>query len=721
MPSIHIDFAVAAGIVVLVVVLATAAATFFYRHTLPPVSRTRRVTLTVLRSLVLSLLALLLCEPLIRLTSSSTHPPVVALLIDNSRSMTIIDRAGNRDSTLHALLSQPVFNRLSRRADVRTYTFGSTLRPITLSGNDTLSLNDDATDISGALEGLRAESQRTRIDAAILLTDGSYTLGEYPLHDAEQIGIPLYTIGVGDSSLQRDLLVSAVAANDLVYSGTRVPVDITIKSAGFGGEHVEVILSEGSKELDRSTLTLEQGNRQYTVELPYVPEGEGTKRYAVSVSSLPGELTTANNRRSFLARVMKSKLRVLIVASSPSTDLAVLRQTISEEKNFAVSAFSANSFGGFNEGALTPAHIDSADCVILLGLPVPFIPPGTVEMLAQRITMGNKPLLIVGGRIADYRLLGPLAELFPFTVQQSSPGEQLVFVQPADAQRENPILNMGVSEGIDGWKRLPPIFKTNTAFRAKPGAIILGLARAQQVVLQEPLIISRKENRLKSLAVLGYGIWRWRLMAQGDPATASIYSSFLVNGIKWLTTVEDTRPVKVTTTKESFSQGEPVQFVGQVYDASARPVDDAQVRITARQGSTALEADLRPIGNGRYEGTLEGAGQGDHTFTAIATLNGVALGEDKGRFSVGDMNLEFQDTRMNAEILRQLADRSGGRYLEPSQINDLDVALASQASFAPNVQQQQREIELWNWRTVLVVLILLLAAEWFLRKRSGML
>jgi len=342
-------------------------------------------------------------------------------------------------------------------------------------------------------------------------------------------------------------------------------------------------------------------------------------------------------------------------------------------------------------------------------------------MLAERIASGAKPLLIIGGRTADYRLLGPLADLFPFSAQQASATEQLLYVHPADAQRDNPIMNIGPSEGIEGWKRLPPIFKTNTAFKAKPGAVVLGFGKVQQVVLPDPVIISRKENRLKSLAVLGYGVWRWRLMTQGDPSTAPLYASFLINGIKWLTTVDDTRSVKVTTTKESFSQGEAVQFVGQVYDASARPVDDAQVRVTARHEGTALEADLRPIGNGRYEGAIEGAGQGDYTFTGTATLNGAALGDDRGRFSVGDLNLEFQDTRMNAELLRQLAERSGGRYLEPEEFDNLDAALASQDSFAPNVQHQQRELELWNWRTVLIVLIVLLALEWFLRKRSGML
>ena len=721
MPSIHIDFAVAAGIVVLIVVLATTAAIFFYLHTLPPVSRGRRIFLMILRSLVLSLLALLLCEPLIRLTSSSAHPPVLALLVDDSKSMTIADHRGKRDSTLHALLAQPVFTRLADRADVHVYAFGTKFRPTTGPGYDTLSLNDDATDISGALQGLRTESERGRIDAAVMLTDGSYTLGENPLHDAEQLGIPLYTVGIGDSSVQKDLVLSSVAANDLVYSGTRAPVDITVKSAGFGGQRVEVVLSDGSRELDRAMLLLEPGNRQYAVELSYVPEGEGTRRYTVSVSPLPGELTAANNRRSFYARIMKSKLRVLIVASSPSTDLAVLRETVAEEKNFSVSSFSANNNGGFFEGALTPARVDSADCIVLLGIPSPGFPPSMLQMLVLRITAGNKPILIVGSRSADYRMLGPLAELVPFSAQQSSPAEQLVYVQPTEAQRDNPILNMGPSEGIEGWKRLPPIFKTNTMFKAKPGAVVLGFCRVQQVVLPDPLIVSRKENRLKSLAVLGYGLWRWRLMAQGDPSTAQLYSSFLVNSIKWLTTVDDSRPVKVTTTKESFSQGEPVQFVGQVYDASAQPVDDAQVRILARHEGTVLEADLRPIGNGRYEGTLEGAGQGDYSFTASATVNGTALGDDRGRFSVGDLNLEFQDTRMNMELLRQLADRSGGRYFEPEQINDLDTSLASQSSFTPNIQHQNREIELWNWRTALIVLIVLLALEWFLRKRSGML
>jgi hypothetical protein len=721
MPGIHIDFAVATGLVVVMVMAATAIAVLFYRHTVPPVSRGRRIFLTVLRSLVISLLMILLCEPLVRLISSSTHPPVLALLIDNSKSMTIVDSKGSRDSTLRALLTQPVFRSLLDHADVRTYLFGTRLRALDPAGRDTLSLNDDATDIAGALRDLRAESQRSRIDAAVLLTDGSYTLGENPLHDAGQLGIPLYTVGIGDSSVQKDILVSGVAANELVYSGTRAPVDVTIRSAGFRGERVQVVLSDGTREIDRTSVVLESGDRQYTAALSYIPEGEGTHRYTVSVSSLPGELTTVNNRRSFSARILKSKLRVLIIAATPSTDLAVLRQTVAEEKNFSVSSYAADLSGGFSEGTLTPAQIDSADCVILIGFPAPTVRFTTQQMIAQQVTAGNKPLFSIGGHTADYRLHSPLDALLPFSAQQSSSAEQLVSVQPSEAQRDNPIMNMGPSEGIEGWKRLPPIFRTNTVFSPKPGAVVLGSCRVQQVVLPDPLIISRKESQRKSLAVLGYGIWRWRLMAQGDPLTSQLYSSFVINSIKWLTTIDDTRPVKITTTKESYSQGEPVQFVGQVYDAAARPVDDAQVRLVAKHGAAALETDLRPIGNGRFEGALEGTDQGEYTFTGTATLNGAVLGEDHGKFSVGDLGLEFQDTRMNAELLRQLADRSGGRYLEPDQINDLGRALASQSSFTPAIQQRQQEIEVWNWKAALILLIGLLTVEWFVRKRSGML
>jgi hypothetical protein len=223
------------------------------------------------------------------------------------------------------------------------------------------------------------------------------------------------------------------------------------------------------------------------------------------------------------------------------------------------------------------------------------------------------------------------------------------------------------------------------------------------------------------MAILAHGLWRWRLMSQGTPETEQLLAAFLSNAIKWLTTQEDSRPVKIVATKEAYTQGEAIEFAGQVYDATARPVDDAQLRVTARRGEMEFATTLRPIGSGRYEGSLAGLDEGDYTFTATALKEGHQLGADNGRFSVGELNLEFQDTRLNAPLLRQIASRSGGGYFAPDDLEGMEKEITGRPSFAARESVRATSVELWNWRYSLGLLVALLGIEWFLRKRGGML
>ena len=102
-------------------------------------------------------------------------------------------------------------------------------------------------------------------------------------------------------------------------------------------------------------------------------------------------------------------------------------------------------------------------------------------------------------------------------------------------------------------------------------------------------------------------------------------------------------------------------------------------------------------------------------------LNGVKLGEDGGRFSVGEMDLEFQDTRMNSSLLRQLAFRTGGHYIGPDGLGALDSILSARPAFAGRTVVHTSELELWHWQWLLAALIALFAGEWTMRKISGML
>ncbi len=718
MPHIELSFTSPAFIIILLLVAAVAVSYFIYRYTIPPVGKTKRIILTLLRSASLFLLLAFLFEPLLRLVFTSQQDPVIAILIDNSKSMEIADRSGKRRATLHNILSSSSLKELGGRATIRYYTFGSAPKS-TPQIPDSLPLNEDATDISASLRLLSDEKEQQNIHAALLITDGTYNLGQNPVYAAEQLGVPVFVVGIGDSSEQKDVLISRIASNELVYSKTQAPVDVTIKSSGYDGEKIEVTLHEGNRELDRKTITLGSGTREYPVRLSYTPEGEGLKKYTVRISPLRDELTPKNNVKPFYAKVLKSKRRVLILAGGPSPDLSIVKQTLGEEKNLDVRSFAQKTPAGFYEGTLSSQSLDSADCIILIGFPTSST--GSLDLITASIAQRSTPVLFVNGKAVDYGKLQAFGNVLPFTVINVSGSEDYVFFQPSETQRSNPILAIPQSDGLSGWNRLPPIFKTQTSFKAKPEATTLGFSRIQGVVLNEPLILTRNVNKQKSIAILGYGIWRWRLMTQGTPETEQLLSAFLSNSIKWLTTKEDSRPVKVATTKESYTQGEPVEFTGQVYDATAQPVDNAQLRVSVKQGGKEFTTMLRPIGSGRYEGSIDGLGEGDYTFNASAQTDGQQLGDDNGRFTIGELNLEFQDTRMNAQLLRQLAGRSGGKYYSPDDLSGLVNDITTQPSFSSRESIRTSTFEIWNWRYSLAVVILLLGTEWFIRKRSGML
>ncbi len=714
MPTINLDFSVTTVVVLLLVLVACAVAAYYYRTTLPPVPRWKRVLLTALRATALSLVLMLIFEPLLSLVRSFIQPPVLAVLIDDSRSMLIEDGTGKREEILQALIHDPLLSSIASRAELRWYTFGERLTE--RDSPDSLGLDQEATDISAALKQLGEQKERNNIRAALLISDGVFTLGQNPLYEAEKLGMPVYTVGIGDSSEQRDVLITKAVTNDLVYAETEAPVDVTIKSSGFGGKSVEVVLLEGNKELQRTTVRLQDGTREYPVSLSYVPEGEGMKKYTVRVSGLDGELTSDNNRKVFFARVLKSKLRVLMLGL-PGPDLAILKQTLVEEKNITVQAFTQRPRGGWVDRIPNRQAIDSADCLMLVGLPTTATDEQTLQLLRSATMENGIPLIFIDGKGVDEVRLRQLSSILPFLPSPSTQAEQLIFLQPSVTQKNHPIMNLNI-EGV--WERLPPVFAKQSLYKAKPEAVILGTTRIQNVVTPDPLMLIRNVNRQKSLAILGYGVWRWRLMAQGNPDTEDVLSTILANSIRWLTTREDNKPVKVTPTKDLYTQGEPVEFLGQVYDGSARPVDNAELLVTAIQDGRRFETLLRPVGNGRYEGAIDGLVEGEYTYRAAAN-DGQSLGEDHGRFSIGELNLEFLDTKMNISLLRLLASRTGGEYYSPGDVSGLDGDLASRKDFIQKEVQTSTELELWNWQYMLAAIIALFALEWFIRKRSGML
>lgn len=707
-------------VVLLLAAALIAAAFLFYRYTLPPLPRLRRVTLSAIRSVALVLMLLIFFEPILRLVRTDEQAAALAVLVDNSQSMTI-PTARNKASEIPRLLNGNDFRHLPSGAALKLHFFAAKLGQEQSSLPDSVRFDGETTDLSAALAGLKEEIARGNIRGVVLISDGNYTAGRNPLYDAEGLGIPIFTVGVGDTGEQKDILVEKVVSNAIAYAETRVPVDVTIKSSGYSDQNVEVTLSEGPSLVDRAVLRVTEGTHEYPLRMYIEPKEEGAKKYTVSVSRLPGELTEKNNSRSFFVKVLRSKLRILLLAGAPTPDLPAVRQALVEDGHFRLTSFVQKSQNEFYEGPFSRAALDSADCLVLIGFPTQASSAAILQQVAETIDRDKKPLMFINSRMTDYSKLQRLEPFLPFGWAGVSQNEALVGAAIPAARKNHPLVALQGNATEETWQQLPPIYRSQTTFRAKPESEVLASMTFQNVILAEPLILTRNITGQKSYAITGQGVWRWRLLVQDDTRTANFFPLLMGNVVRWLTTKEDQKRVRISPLKEIFTTAEPVEMTGQIYDEQLRPEDDAEVIVELEHGKDKTRFPLNAVGNGRYEGSLDGLPEGDYTFAGNATAGGAVLGEDRGKFSVGQVNVEFLQTKMNKQLLEQLAFQTGGKYYDIDAAGGLPRDLASAVKLEPKEIVNTSEIELWNWKYLGAVIIVLLAVEWFVRKRSGML
>jgi hypothetical protein len=710
-----------AGSVILLAGLVVAALLFSmwtYRRTVPEITRRRRFALIALRGAALAVLLFLLFEPVLNLQRSEELAPRVAVLLDNSKSLTVEDGGSARSALMKEFVSGPSYRKLEGDGEKASWLFGGKAFPMQEVTADSLTFTGVETDIGRALQQVYdAEAQRN-LRAVVLVTDGVFTAGKNPIYAAQALGVPVHVVAVGDSTEKKDVLVGRVLANSIAYLESTLPVDVTVRSAGFEGGRTRVTLTDGGREIGSEVLDLRPGANEYPFSFTYTPEQEGVRKLVVRVDPLEGELTTRNNSRAFFVKVLKSRMNVMIVASAPSPDVSLLQRELRKDKNIEATLFVQRGGGGWYDETPAAKSFLDADVVILAGFPASRTDVGVLRLLAESMEKKAVPLMILPSRTTDYATLKMgLDTYLPFELLQWRPNETEVFFERSESARLNPIVATGIS--AESWSRLPPLFKTESSFRTRAGAEILGTMKLNNISFNEPLLLTRTLGRSKVLAMTAYGLWRWELAY--DVQNGEVPGRMLSNAVRWLTTREDDKQVRITPSKEFFDSGEEVEMFAQVYNASYEPVDNAAVTVTVTRGEDTRELVLSPLGAGRYSGMLDVTEEGDYSFTGKAELDGQTLGTDRGRFAVGELNIEFQDTRMNNILLRQIAAATGGQYFTIDDTDALPSAVSGATSFTPSDRLIKSDIHLWNIVWLLALAVLLFAIEWYLRKQAGML
>ncbi len=697
----------------------------------PSIRGLRALALWSLQSLLVALLLLLLWEPAISVTALKSQQNIVAVVIDDSESMSVNDTGESREKEAIKLLNAGLLKKLQSRFQVRLYRLGAGLKRI----QDTrqLGANESATQIGRGLRQIADQAATLPIGAVVLVSDGGDNSGGIDLDTLSEMRrrrVPVNTIGIGKEELSHDVEVDGLDVPAKALPGSRLQAEVTIRQNGFGGKQARLVLTAGAALLASRDITLSDAPEQVE-SIEFSAGKAGVENIQAKLTPLAGERNALNNQLTRVLSVDNSKRRILYIEGEPRWDYKFLRRAVEDDPALQIVSMlrtTQNKIyrqGIANANELAEGFPSKAEDlfdfqgVILGSVEASFFTATQQQLIKDFVDRRGGGLLFLGGRWAlsdgGYNVL-PFAELLPVNLPARKNTFQRTFVpaELTDAGKKSLICRIEDDpvSSEDHWEVLPDLANYQDPGTPKPGAVVL--ARVNAAGNHVPLLVTENYGRGRTAVFATGGSWRWRMQQPvGDNSEETFWRQLL----RWTVSATPSRVVASTPNPHLEDDGT-VQLRAEVRDTNYIPASDAEVRanVIGPDGSSETVA-LRPepLTQGIYTAEWNASKAGSYIAEVTATRGADRLGSDVFTFRRENGVAENFHREQNRELLQKLSDETGGRYYKPADAN----RLTQEISYSEAGITSREMKDLWDMPVVFLVILILKSAEWLLRRRWG--
>lgn len=640
-----------------------------------------------------SLLCFLLLAPMLKTSQKRVENPVLAIAIDQSSSVLAKTDSLGLAAAINAGIEE-IKTALDGKMDVRVYGFGSSFQE-GFKGK----FDEKETDIQEVFNQLENRFSNRNLGAAVLISDGIYNKGEDPYSVASDLKFPVYTVGLGDTTFKPDLMVRKVNHNKSAYLGNTYPVEIILESVGFPGKVSTLSVKREEEVLFSEEVNITTSSFLKTISLQVNAHQKGLQHLIIEWKPVAGELTTQNNTVHVFVEVIENKQKVLILSAAPHPDISALRQVLESAGTIETNYF---QFRDFNQ------NLDAYNLVILHRLPTP---DGSSRALLTKLSESEIPRLIIAGEESETSLFNKLQNVLFFSPMRGRSNEALPLLN-------NSFSFFGLTEdskqAIPSWSPLHAPYGNS---RLSNGANVLMYQRIGIVDTKEPLVAFNELNGLRTGVIMGEGIWKWRTTNFVRTGNHNLFDDLIRKMVQYLS-VKSGKDYFRVDARPAFKENEDILFHAVVFDPSYQPLPAMEVKLEiADKGKNRFNFVFSPDGE-QYKLNAGSLPVGQYQYNAKVNT-GEKTFQQSGVFTVNQVNVEYLNTTARHKELKSLALSSGGKYFDLSRFSALAQALKNREDLVPVSYVEKKMIPLIHLKIVFALLLLFLATEWFLRKRSG--
>ena len=717
-------------------------------------SSRRRAALVGIRLAVVVLVILAMLRPTLVYTKTEKQAATLIVLVDRSRSMSVPDESGGKTrwETLIQTLADAkrALAELAEDFEIKAYTFDAETQPADVVDGQIRSgeaPDGRQTAIGSALEDVLRYQAGKRLLAVVLLSDGAqraYSPRDVLPHTAasrlKPLGYPLFTVRFGKSrglGQAQDVAVKDLLANQRVFVKNELTVTGQVRVDGYTGGEIPVqLLAETSpgqmKTVAEESLKVIADGELIPVKFTYVPQLPGEYKISLEAVGQPGELVGTNNRLSTFVNVLKGGLNVLYLEGfPPRVEQKYLRWALDASPDINVETKHINP----RRPETRPSDLAERfkpgkyEVYILGDLDSSVFRAGELEDLADTVSKGAG-LIMLGG----FHSFGPggyaetpLASVLPVRMNRferqgldDEISEDLHLAGPLKMMPTQigairfPMMLAGDQQASRAvWAQLPPLGGANR-FRLdalKPLAEVLAEAGSDQ-----PLLVAHDYGDGRVMAFAGDTTCHWWMRGYEHA-----HKRFWRQVVLWLARKDESLEgsVWVKLPQRRFSPGQRVEFSVGAQSPAGGAVEGADYQAEIVLPDRKKQALELVGGSGQMTGSFRATqAAGDYTVHVTATKDGQPLGSARSRFLVFEQDLELDNAAADASVLESLAAMTGGRSLVPEELSNL-IKQMTEDTESLEVRTETKK-PLWDTWGFFVLLVGLLATEWYLRKRWGL-
>jgi uncharacterized membrane protein len=646
---------------------------------------------------------------------------------------------------------------------------------------DDLAAADPASRLQSALTGIKSRFRGRPLAAILLFGDGNST-EPLPVEDLET-DVPIFPIWNESNRPLPDLAIASLAVSQTNFEDAPVTVQAQIASSGPAPQAIVATLapleSSDSSGPQSQTISLSSDETQ-NVRFLVKPTRTGPSFYRFSVQSsaeadafdrpeTSREATLKNNQQLLAVNRDAHVSRILYVAGRPNWEHKFLGRAIADDELLQLVSLiriarrearfdfrgrvgdSSNPlFRGFREGAdeeteafdqavlvrlntrdgkelsagfpKTRQELFEYEAVILDDVEAAFLTRDQQALLDQYVAVRGGGLMMLGGRDTFHQGKWehtPVADILPVYLNQGhkAPAGELKWeltrdgwLEPWTRLRETEQAERSRQQQAAALSVLTPIE------HIKPGARVLAEVLASNGT-RSPALVAQHYGRGRSAAVLGGDLWRWSL--EGPDALKDDAGKAWRQILRWLV-ADVPRRLEATVEVNAASDSPLAAISVRVRNKDFDPEEQAQVRLSIQQpDGTKIGVDAQPSlhETGLFEASHVSRQPGP--YIVRVTVPGTDQDPEQHvelGWTSDPTNAEFREASANRSQLERLAAATGGEVIPSRQLDEFIANLPER--HLPVMETETAP--LWHRPAILLLILMLLAAEWGLRRWKGL-